>query len=115
MSNKIYQMRLLDGSEYQDQWIEVTEDEFNTPLMNPAEWDKRILYTEPPKINPTRQQLRDLVDLVWNEATESTAVPSTAFADKLIDHIFDKTLDSKIPHGENFVSLLTGDLDDKIG
>ncbi|WP_241130505.1 hypothetical protein [Achromobacter xylosoxidans] len=35
-----------------------------------------------------RQRLRDLVDAVWNEATESTAVPSTPWADRLIDKVF---------------------------
>lgn len=34
---------------------------------------------------PDREALRDLVDIVWNEATESTAVPSTKWANKLID------------------------------
>lgn len=29
-------------------------------------------------------RLRRLVDIVWNEATESTAVPSTDWADRLI-------------------------------
>lgn len=33
----------------------------------------------------TRADLRRLVDVVWNEATESIAVPSTKWADKLID------------------------------
>jgi hypothetical protein len=32
-----------------------------------------------------RAALRRLVDVVWNEATESTAVPSTDWADRLID------------------------------
>ena len=35
-----------------------------------------------------RQQLRALVDVVWNEATESTAVPDTPWADRLIDKVF---------------------------
>ncbi|MGE8612769.1 MAG: hypothetical protein ACN6PF_10730 [Achromobacter veterisilvae] len=35
-----------------------------------------------------RQQLRDLVDVVWNEATESTAVPDTPWADRMIDQVF---------------------------
>jgi hypothetical protein len=33
----------------------------------------------------TRDDLRRLIDVVWNEATESTAVPSTNWADRLID------------------------------
>ncbi len=32
----------------------------------------------------SRKELRRLVDIVWNEATESTAVPSTNWADRLI-------------------------------
>lgn len=35
-----------------------------------------------------RQRLRNLVDVVWNEATESTAVPDTPWADRLIDKVF---------------------------
>ncbi|KAK51366.1 hypothetical protein [Bordetella bronchiseptica] len=35
-----------------------------------------------------RHQLRALVDVVWNEATESTAVPDTPWADRLIDKVF---------------------------
>jgi len=37
---------------------------------------------------PDRVMLRKLVDLVWNEAKESTEVPSTKFADQLIDTVF---------------------------
>jgi|GEM_PF-4165094 len=37
---------------------------------------------------PDRSMLRKLVDLVWNEAKESTEVPSTKFADQLIDTVF---------------------------
>ena len=33
----------------------------------------------------TRNVLRFLVDVVWNEATESTAVPDTPWADRMID------------------------------
>ena len=32
--------------------------------------------------------LRKLVDVVWNECTESTAVPSTDWADRMIDRVF---------------------------
>jgi hypothetical protein len=31
--------------------------------------------------------LRQLVDVVWQEATESTELPSTKFADELIDRV----------------------------
>jgi hypothetical protein len=41
----VYQMRLLDGSLEQFRWAEVTEEEFNTELKNPDEWEKRVLYT----------------------------------------------------------------------
>lgn len=37
---------------------------------------------------PARIELRKLVDVVWNECSESTAVPSTKWADKLIDRVF---------------------------
>lgn len=40
----VYQMRLLDGSPDQYIWVEVTHEEFNTPLKNLDEWEKRILY-----------------------------------------------------------------------
>lgn len=39
----------------------------------------------------SREELRRLVDIVWNEATESTAVPSTKWADKLIDRALTHT------------------------
>jgi hypothetical protein len=32
-----------------------------------------------------RKQLYDLIDLVWNTATESTTVPSYEWADNMID------------------------------
>lgn len=38
-----------------------------------------------PSPAPSREDLRRLVDAVWQHATESTAVPSTKTADKLID------------------------------
>ncbi|WP_442801386.1 hypothetical protein [Serratia rubidaea] len=44
----VYQMRLLDGSQEQYTWAEVTHEEFNTPLKNPDEWEKRVLFTSPP-------------------------------------------------------------------
>lgn len=36
------------------------------------------------RVRVSRDDLRRLVDVVWNEATESTAVPSTNLADRLI-------------------------------
>ncbi|EOV9596849.1 hypothetical protein ACN5PR_002311 [Cronobacter dublinensis] len=44
----VYQMRLIDGTEDQTIWVEVSNEEFNTPLKNPDEWERRILYTAPP-------------------------------------------------------------------
>ncbi len=37
-----------------------------------------------PQVQVSRTDLRRLVDLVWNEATESQAVPSTEWADRMI-------------------------------
>jgi len=48
-----------------------------------------VYYTAPPAASaPDRNQLRELVDMVWNEATESETVPSTADADRIIDKVF---------------------------
>ncbi|EOW6646201.1 hypothetical protein ACOZ0N_003155 [Cronobacter muytjensii] len=44
----VYQMRLIDGTEDQTIWVEVSNEEFNTPLKNPDEWERRILYATPP-------------------------------------------------------------------
>lgn len=41
----VYQMRLLDAHPDQDEWIEVSEAEFNLPLKDPGQWEKRTLYT----------------------------------------------------------------------
>jgi len=54
--------------------------------------------TPPASAAPARQQLRELVDLVWNEATESTAVPETPWADRLIDRVFGSAAPS--PQGD---------------
>lgn len=43
---------------------------------------------ESPGGKPNRTALRALVDLAWNEATSSAEVPSTAWADRLIDSVF---------------------------
>lgn len=45
---QVYQMCLRNGSELQNEWVEVTYEEFNRPLEKPDEWGKRILYTAPP-------------------------------------------------------------------
>lgn len=47
-----------------------------------------VQLAELAKQEPSRQALRNLVDVVWNCATESTEVPATAEADKLIDTVF---------------------------
>ena len=53
----------------------------------PAAWEAaRAALASPPVAD--RQRLRELVDVVWNEATESTAVPDTQWADRLIDKVF---------------------------
>lgn len=39
-------------------------------------------------VNFEQHKLRELVDLVWNTATESTEVPSTKWADELITKVF---------------------------
>ena len=56
---------------------------------NAAEARERGLKTELEKLQdarrPTRTMLRDLVDRAWNEATESEQVPSTEWADRIID------------------------------
>lgn len=43
------------------------------------------------EFNPQTQEfLRHLVDIVWNEVTESEEVPSTAWADELIKRAYGK-------------------------
>lgn len=45
----IHQMRLLDGGENSEEWVEVTEDEFNTPTSQMfGNWERRKVYTTPP-------------------------------------------------------------------
>lgn len=58
--------------------------------LPPVDMDEVIkLYRIPPATSaPDRNQLRELVDMVWNEATESETVPSTADADRIIDKVF---------------------------
>lgn len=43
-ADAVYQMRLLDGSAEQSEWVEVSEVEFHTPLNNDSQWERRILY-----------------------------------------------------------------------
>lgn len=47
-----------------------------------------------------RQRLRELVDVVWNEATESTALPDTPWADRLIDKVYPSLAASSPVAGE---------------
>lgn len=56
----------------------------------------------------TREQLRVLVDAVWNEATESTTVPSTKWADAIIDkwaHNLVQEKDRNVQQANNVASL----------
>ncbi|PPE64193.1 hypothetical protein [Pectobacterium brasiliense] len=46
------------------------------------------LYREPPLPVVPQMLLRELVDVVWQEAKESTEVPSTKWADELIGKVF---------------------------
>lgn len=46
------------------------------------------LYTAAQPSAPDRNMLRELVDVVWRYATESTSVPATGTADGLIDKVF---------------------------
>ncbi|MGY6270857.1 hypothetical protein ACXIUT_14285 [Achromobacter denitrificans] len=52
-----------------------------------------------------RQRLHNLVDVVWNEATESTAVPDTPWADRLIDKVFPSLAASAPVAGEAVACL----------
>jgi len=70
----INMMGVINGSEKLSDGF---HDLYTTP--RPAHTDQAI---------PDRNMLRNLVDLVWNEAKESTEVPSTKFADQLIDTAF---------------------------
>lgn len=64
----------------------------NAPLRDEFTALSTALYAAPVAAQaqpvPDRQRMRALVDLVWNEATESTTVPDTPWADRLIDKVF---------------------------
>lgn len=49
------------------------------------EIDRLTAPTAGERVWVTRAQLRELIDAAWNEATESETVPSTSWADKIID------------------------------
>lgn len=49
---------------------------------------RRILYAAPPLPVVLQTLLRELVDVVWQDAKESTEVPSTEWADELIGKVF---------------------------
>ncbi|MBN3145329.1 Lar family restriction alleviation protein [Pectobacterium brasiliense] len=51
-------------------------------------WEVTDLFTAPPLPVVTQTLLRGLVDVVWQTAKESTEVPSTKWADELIDKVF---------------------------
>lgn len=40
----IYQMQALDGSELQYEWVEVTEEEYNMPMVDRSGWNWRIVW-----------------------------------------------------------------------
>lgn len=65
-------------------------------------------------MQPARQELRKLVNVVWNEATESTAVPSTNWADKLIDRVFglDAAQPQAAPAREDIARAMAYDLEE---
>lgn len=47
------------------------------------------------ELPPTvRQELRDLLDDAWNECTDSQAVPSTEWADSIIDKWITRVADN---------------------
>jgi len=82
--------------------VSVTAQGATVCLMQPhADGSATVIYSETHPIGDSagraalasapvadRQRLRELVDVVWNEATESTAVPDTPWADRLIDKVF---------------------------
>lgn len=51
-------------------------------------WHSKPLFTSPPLPVVPQTLLRELVDVVWQEAKESTEVPSTKWADELIGKVF---------------------------
>lgn len=59
-------------------------------VTNPPLVETHPLFLAP---KPSRGDLRDLVDNVWNYVTESTEVPCTSTADKLINEVFGEGLD----------------------
>ncbi|AEZ66235.1 hypothetical protein EXT67_20630 [Pectobacterium atrosepticum] len=76
----VYQMRLLDGSPEETIWVEVSKEEFNTPLKNPSEWEKRILYTAPSLSENILKlpaavlaEIKDAVVPAWSAGTVVTA------------------------------------------
>lgn len=65
--NVIYQVRLLDGEENCSEWVEVTEEEFNTPTTEKyGKWEHRKLFTRP-------APAADLAELVPDEMTPKQA------------------------------------------
>lgn len=79
-NDPVYQMRLLDGSPEETVWVEVSKEEFNTPLKNPSEWEKRILYTAPPLLENILKlpaavlaEIKDAVVPAWSAGTVVTA------------------------------------------
>jgi hypothetical protein len=46
-------------------------------------------------ITVTRKELQKLVDIIWNTATDSTEVPSTKWADSLVDQWYNELLQKR--------------------
>lgn len=69
-----------------------------------GQWLSKLTAPVGPASAPVadRERLRELVDVVWNEATESTAVPDTPWADRLIDKVFPSLAASAPVAGEQF-------------
>ncbi len=58
------------------------------PKCNHNKMSATPLFTAPPLPVVPKTLLRELVDVVWQEAKESTEVPSTKWADELIGKVF---------------------------
>ena len=101
-----YRNTTLSGTDYNRMWdcwkaasaemaealekAQTERDEFRNRLKLERsileDADKRIAELE--DVSFEQHKLRELVDLVWNTATESTEVPSTKWADELIIKVF---------------------------
>jgi hypothetical protein len=76
--------------------IDIQQSEFlQAAIVEAMKWSASP--PEQPAADPVtgRDQLRKLVDIVWNEATESKQVPSTKWADRMIDRAFPAAPETK--------------------